>query len=108
MKRCLGALELVADISTQRYVRQHVDFTSDRLAAYDYEAVERLRHYLDLLDWQEITHHYMGTISLDRLFLMSAERALLTDIKARPPCDVKPNIGSPSGSTTKSSNEGVL
>lgn len=73
--------ELVADLSSSRSIRDSLNYVSSRFATYDYEAVERLRHYLDLLDERQITHHYIGTVSLDRLMFTSAERTLLTDIR---------------------------
>ena len=37
--------ELVADISTERSVRQSTGYLPDNFAKYDYDAVDRLRHY---------------------------------------------------------------
>ncbi|UVK51725.1 hypothetical protein DBIPINDM_005029 [Mesorhizobium sp. AR02] len=73
--------ELVADLSTERYIRASLDLAPDRSAAYDYEAADRLRHYLHLLSERQIKHHYIGTISMDSLTFISAERTLRADIK---------------------------
>jgi hypothetical protein len=72
--------ELVTDLNTERHIRRGLDFIPVR-APYDYEAVDRLRYYLNLLDERQIAHHYIGTISFDGLLFNSAERMLLDDIK---------------------------
>ncbi|HCD83186.1 MAG TPA: hypothetical protein DEQ45_05030 [Agrobacterium sp.] len=73
--------ELVADISTERAVRDRFDFAVTDGRAYNYEAVERLRHYLGLLHERQDSYHYVGTLCMDSLMFTSAERTLLADIK---------------------------
>ncbi|MFJ6326874.1 MULTISPECIES: hypothetical protein [unclassified Rhizobium] len=73
--------ELVADVTTERFVRQSLAFMPDSFARYDYEAVERLQHFLKLLGERQRTHHYIGTLSLDRLQFRSAEHVFLREIK---------------------------
>ncbi len=73
--------ELVADISTEPYVRRSLAFVPDRFARYDYEAVERLQHFLKVLDERQRRHHYIGTLSLNGLQFRSAERVFLGEIR---------------------------
>ncbi|NTG56136.1 hypothetical protein G6K94_21640 [Agrobacterium rhizogenes] len=73
--------ELVADVTTERFVRQSLAFMPDSFARYDYEAVERLQHFLRLLGERQRTHHYIGTLSFDRLQFSSAEQVFLREIK---------------------------
>ncbi len=73
--------ELVADITTERSVRRSLAFVPDSFARYDYEAVERLQHFLKLLDERQRTHHYIGTVSFDGLQFRSAEQVFLREIK---------------------------
>ncbi|TWA26385.1 hypothetical protein FB004_103491 [Sinorhizobium medicae] len=73
--------ELVADITTERSVRRSLAFMPDSFARYDYEAVERLQHFLKLLGERQGTHHYIGTLSFDRLQFRSAEQVFLKEIK---------------------------
>ncbi len=73
--------ELVADITSERSVRRSWRYLPDDFARYDYEAVERLQHFLKLLDERQRTHHYIGTISFDGLQFRSAERVFLNEIK---------------------------
>jgi hypothetical protein len=72
--------ELVADISTERSVRRSIGYLPDRFARYDYEAVDRLRNYMKLLDERQIKHHYIGTVSFNRLRFRTAEKVLLKEI----------------------------
>jgi hypothetical protein len=72
--------KLVADLSTERHIRD-LDFAPDLVVAYDYKAVDRLRHYLDLFGGQQIAHRYVVMLSMDSLMFVSAERTLLADIR---------------------------
>ncbi|WP_107677842.1 MULTISPECIES: hypothetical protein [Agrobacterium] len=73
--------ELVADITMERSVRRSLAFMPERFARYDYEAVERLQHFLKLLGERQRTHHFIGTLSFDRLQFHSAEQVFLREIK---------------------------
>lgn len=73
--------ELVADITSERCVRRSWRYLPDDFARYDYEAVERLQHFLKLLGGRQRTHRYIGTISFDGLQFRSAERVFLSEIK---------------------------
>ncbi len=73
--------ELVADITSERSVRRSWRYLPENFARYDYEAVERLQHFLKLLGERQRTHHYIGTISFDGLQFRSAERVFLNEIK---------------------------
>jgi uncharacterized protein YutE (UPF0331/DUF86 family) len=73
--------ELVADLSTEKSVRTALVYAPESVASYDYEVVDRLRHYLRLLSERQIKHHYSVSVSMDRLMFISAERVLLADIK---------------------------
>lgn len=73
--------ELVGDLSTARSIRHAFDLMRDDFTEYDYEAVDRLRHYLKLLGEQRVKHRYILTISLHPLMFRSAERTLLVDIQ---------------------------
>lgn len=68
---------LVGDVVGEKYVRDYAAMDS---SAYDYEAAERMRHYLDLLARRQITHHYVGTMRMDGLLFEATERTLLSDI----------------------------
>ncbi|MCZ7888921.1 hypothetical protein [Agrobacterium salinitolerans] len=72
--------ELVADITTERSVRRSLAFVPDSFARYDYEAVERLQHFLKLLGERQRTHHYIETVSFDGLQFRSAEQVFLREI----------------------------
>ncbi|WP_140426999.1 hypothetical protein [Ensifer aridi] len=73
--------ELVADITMDRTVRRSLAFVGDSFVRYDYEAVERLQHFLKVLGERQRTHHYIGTISFDGLQFRTAERVFLKEIK---------------------------
>lgn len=73
--------ELVADITTERSVRRSLAFMPDSFARYDYEAVERLQHFLKLLGKRQGTHHYICTLSFDALQFRSTEQVFLREIK---------------------------
>lgn len=73
--------ELVADITSELSVRRSWRYLPENFARYDYEAVERLQHFLKLLGESQRTHHYIGTISFDGLQFRSAERVFLNEIK---------------------------
>lgn len=73
--------ELVADITTERSVRRSLAFMPDSFARYDYEAVERLQHFLKLLRERQGTHHYIGTLGFDGLQFRSAEQVFLKEIE---------------------------
>lgn len=73
--------ELVADITSERSVRRSWIYLPENFTRYDYEAVERLQHFLKLLGERQRTHHYNGTISFDGLHFRSAERVFLNEIK---------------------------
>ncbi|GAB4072309.1 hypothetical protein KHC28_01435 [Ancylobacter sonchi] len=68
---------LVGDVGGEKYVREYFSMSS---SVYNYEAVERMRHYLDLLSERYITHHYVGTMRMEGLLFDAAERTLLEDI----------------------------
>jgi hypothetical protein len=72
--------ELVADVSSERYIRRMLDFSPRRISSYDYNAVDRLRHYLELLSRKQITHHYIVSVGSQKMMFKSAERTLLADI----------------------------
>ncbi len=74
--------ELVSDISTESYARTLSEFGSERVKAFDYEAVERLQHFRKKLSNLYKTHHYASTISMNGLLFESAERTFLAEIKA--------------------------
>lgn len=73
--------ELVADITSERSVRRSWRYLPENFARYDYEAVERLQHFLKLLGERQRTHLYIGTISFDGLHFRGAERVFLNEIK---------------------------
>ncbi|PPJ49146.1 hypothetical protein C0075_00765 [Rhizobium sp. KAs_5_22] len=73
--------ELVADITSERSVRRSWRYLPENFARYDYEAVERLQHFLKLLGERQRTHLYIGTISFDGLHFRGAERVFLKEIK---------------------------
>lgn len=73
--------ELVADLSTERYVREMVDWGADRIREFDYEAVERLRHFHQRLGSLYRTHHYVMTLSANGLMFEAAERTFRSEIK---------------------------
>lgn len=72
--------DLVGDLSTERCAREVAAIHPERLSKYDYEAVDRLRHFHDLLDSLHRTHHYVSVLRMDRLMFRSAERAFLAEI----------------------------
>lgn len=74
--------ELVSDISTESFARTLSEFGSERVKAFDYEAVERLQHFRKKLSNLYKTHHYASTISMNGLLFESAERTFLAEIKA--------------------------
>lgn len=72
--------DLVGDLSTERYAREVAAIHPESLSKYDYEAVDRLRHFHNLLDNLHRTHHYVSVLRMDRLMFRSAERAFLAEI----------------------------
>ncbi|AHG50264.1 hypothetical protein RLEG12_01260 (plasmid) [Rhizobium leguminosarum bv. trifolii CB782] len=74
--------ELVSDISSESFARTLSEFGSERVKAFDYEAVERLQHFRKKLSKLYKTHHYASTISMNGLLFESAERTFLAEIKA--------------------------
>lgn len=73
--------ELVADLSTARYVRDLVSWGSDRIKEFDYDAVERLQHFHQRIGGLYRTHHYITTLSANGLMFEAAERTFLSEIK---------------------------
>ncbi len=72
---------LTADVSTDRFVRHRVQFFQEGQPTYDNEAVSRFRHFINLLNERQRSHHYTITLSMDPLLFASAEKTLLADIK---------------------------
>jgi hypothetical protein len=69
---------LLLDVSPESIARDMV--TSDRLPKYNYKAVARLRHFLDLFGGLYRTHHYIMEVNLDRLLFKAAEKTFLAEI----------------------------
>ncbi|PIO99442.1 hypothetical protein [Pleomorphomonas carboxyditropha] len=82
--------ELVADFSTERYVRDLFEYGSDRIKEFDYGAVERLQHFHRRIGSLYRTHHYVMTSSANKLMFKAAERTFLSEIKRlkRKICDL--------------------
>lgn len=72
---------LLLDLSTERVAREILVYGPDHLPKYDYDAVQRLRHFLKLLDGLYRTHHYVTTMNYNGMVFRSAEKALLSEIK---------------------------
>ena len=70
--------ELLIDVSPERYAKEIQFFRSDRLKAFDYTAVDRLRHFLDHLN---NGRHYVRTITMDGLLFEASGRVYLSEIK---------------------------
>ena len=51
--------DLVADLSSNPFVRELVEFSQGRIKMFDYNAVERLQHFHRRLDDLQGTHHYI-------------------------------------------------
>jgi len=72
---------LLLDLSPDRLARERIEYATKPLPKYNYNAVVRLRHFLDLLEGLYETHHYATTLRFDRMLFRSAERALLEEMK---------------------------
>jgi hypothetical protein len=72
---------LLADVSPERAVRQMLPFRPDKTPEYDYDAVERLQHFHNLLDGLYKTHSYINELSYNKLFFRSAEKMFLSEIR---------------------------
>ena len=73
--------DLVADLSSNRFVRELLEFSQGRIKEFDYNAVERLLHFHRRLDGLEGTHHYISTISMNEFMFKAAERTFLREIQ---------------------------
>lgn len=73
--------ELVADLSTEPYVRDIFKFGLDCIKEFDYGAVERLQQFHRRIDGLYRTHHYVMAFSANGLMFEAAERTFLTEIK---------------------------
>lgn len=73
--------QLTADVSHKRFIREYVQISPDSFSTYDYDAVNRLRYYLDLLSKKEVSLGYVGTFSMNIFMFESTEKTLLADIK---------------------------
>lgn len=73
--------DLVADLSSNRYVRRLVEFRLGRIKGFDYGAVERLQHFLQRLDDLYRTRPYVFTISMNGLMFEAAEKTFLREIQ---------------------------
>lgn len=71
---------LVADLSSDTAAQDFVMFSSRR-KRYDYDAVERLRHYHKLLDRRILEHHYAATLSFNPPIFRATERAFWDELK---------------------------
>jgi hypothetical protein len=69
---------LLADISPERGTRQLIMFHPSKLPKYDYDAVERLRHFHNILDG---LHGYVRELDFNKLLFGSAEKIFLSEIK---------------------------
>jgi hypothetical protein len=69
---------LLLDVSPERTAWEMITYLPDRLPKYDYKAVARLRHFLDLLDR---SHHYVMEASFDRMLFGAAEKTFLAELK---------------------------
>jgi hypothetical protein len=72
---------LLVDLSTSSCTKEILHYSQDRATEFDYTAVERFQHFLNLLGNVFQTHRYVLAISMNRIAFESAERALLADIK---------------------------
>jgi hypothetical protein len=70
---------LLLDMSPAPFARDMMTYLPDRLPKYDYEAVARLRHYLDLLDGLYRTHHYVVELNMDRHIFRAAEKTFVAE-----------------------------
>ena len=71
---------LLLDVSPDEIARDMVTYAPGHLPKYDYKAVERLRHFLDLLRGLYRTHHYVMEVNFDRIMFGAAEKTFLAEI----------------------------
>jgi len=72
--------ELFADISSNKFVRDFTEIGGRIDKPFDYEAVERLQYFRRNLEKLHRTHHYVGTLKVDRMMFEDAERTFLQEI----------------------------
>lgn len=72
---------LVVDLSPEQIARTRVAYAADRFPKYNYGAVKRLQHFLDLLGGLYRTHHYVMEVNFDGLIFEFAEKTFLAEIK---------------------------
>lgn len=72
--------EIFFDIADERNVRKFLQPVSDFISAYNIYAVTRLQHYIDILNREQMTRPYIGTIGIDNIKFVAAERVLLDEL----------------------------
>jgi hypothetical protein len=71
---------LFIDMSTNEYAKLLVEHQSDKLPKYNYEAIERIKHFQRKITECYRTHSYVWNIDVDWMLFSSAEKTFKAEI----------------------------